>query len=265
MRESLYLNRSKPNQRTSPRTSQKPSSKSAAPKPAPKKNSAPRKKTAPVRAALVCTGGDFPPANICPWPFDACIAADAGVRTCAAMGYVPQVAIGDFDSVSREETRRLFPDAKIIKHKARKDYSDTELAVRYAREAGFEDITVVGGGGGANIEHFVDILYLFSRAISPDRVITREYQIERVGKNFCADVGKGARISFFPLGTRALRQESRGLAWNLDQVSAATGLASLSNVATGRFVRVSVTSGILIAMWMHHNRAQRANKNLDRD
>ncbi|GHU35553.1 thiamine pyrophosphokinase [Clostridia bacterium] len=73
------------------------------------------------------------------------IAVDSGIRTADALGVVPQICLGDFDS---------FPEADlptgviILRHPAKKDSTDLQLAVKYALDEGCGNITIIGGLGG---------------------------------------------------------------------------------------------------------------------
>ena len=73
---------------------------------------------------------------------DLALCADGGQNVAHAMGIVPDVVLGDFDS-SREPA-----NVPVIRHPKEKDDTDTMLCVRYALERGFRDILIVGGLGG---------------------------------------------------------------------------------------------------------------------
>lgn len=75
---------------------------------------------------------------------DYIVCADGGYDLAAAEGIVPDVVIGDFDSM------RKSPDAgqNVIRVAAEKDDTDTMLCVRHALERGFDEIVIVGGLGG---------------------------------------------------------------------------------------------------------------------
>ena len=71
-----------------------------------------------------------------------------GARHCLAAKIVPQVVIGDFDLLLPGELEKLQAlGAQIIRYPTRKDFTDLELALEYAREQVPEQIIVLGGLG----------------------------------------------------------------------------------------------------------------------
>jgi len=80
------------------------------------------------------------------------LAADSGMLHAAALGIVPELWVGDFDSVPdglpaelERVERQAFP--------AEKDKTDGELAVDIARERGATRIVLAGAFGGARSDH----------------------------------------------------------------------------------------------------------------
>lgn len=212
------------------------------------------------KSAMVYVGGELPPRNISLCDVDMHIAADSGVLSCKYFGCEADVVIGDFDSVSYDEARRVFPHAQMIVHDKYKDETDTELAIAHARKCGCDDITIIGGGGGS-VDHFIGILYMFSRIPAPHRMIMKDTQIELITESFVARVEKEQHISFFPIigQTTDTRQWSTGLEWNLDKHTLSVDFTSLRNIATDTQVRVTMERGNLIAVWKHHGKAQRCS------
>lgn len=77
------------------------------------------------------------------------IAADAGARRLVKAGYLPDIAVGDFDSLSADELAFLQQSGcDVRKHPCAKNETDTQLAVDIAIAAGAKEITVFGGIGG---------------------------------------------------------------------------------------------------------------------
>ncbi len=68
--------------------------------------------------------------------FDRIIAADSGLAVCHETGLVPTDILGDFDSLKNRDMLIPYRDMGIPVREfpSRKDYTDTELAVLYARD-----------------------------------------------------------------------------------------------------------------------------------
>lgn len=86
---------------------------------------------------------------------DYIICADGGYDHAVKMGLSPDILIGDFDSVSE-----LPKTSEIIKYPARKDFTDGELAVKYAIEHGFDDVLLLAMTGDRADHTITDILLL---------------------------------------------------------------------------------------------------------
>jgi thiamine pyrophosphokinase len=81
-------------------------------------------------------------------PGDFIIAADAGYRTCCQWGIVPDLLLGDFDSMEQP------PDfANVRRSPVEKDDTDTMLAIRTGLEQGCSDFHIYGGTGGKRLDH----------------------------------------------------------------------------------------------------------------
>ena len=69
-------------------------------------------------------------------PDDTIIAADGGGRHCRQLGLTPDILIGDFDSLEPADLEAFVAaGARIVRHPARKDYTDLELALLLAQPA----------------------------------------------------------------------------------------------------------------------------------
>ena len=95
-------------------------------------------------------------------PEDLVIAADAGYRTCRELGIVPDLLLGDFDSMEQPEDF-----ANIHRSPVEKDDTDTMLAVKTGLEQGCGEFYLYGGTGGRRLDHTLanlqTLLYLRRR------------------------------------------------------------------------------------------------------
>lgn len=90
---------------------------------------------------------------------DLVIAADAGYKTCLQAGIVPDLLLGDFDSM---EAPADF--ANIRRSPVEKDDTDAMLAVKTALGRGCDTVYIYGGTGGKRLDHTLanlqSLLYL---------------------------------------------------------------------------------------------------------
>jgi len=82
-------------------------------------------------------------------PDDVLIAADGGARHLQALGLIPSLVIGDFDSLSPAEAVSLAQSgATLRRYPPAKDETDLELALQYALQAGYAPILLLCALGG---------------------------------------------------------------------------------------------------------------------
>lgn len=103
--------------------------------------------------------GDFTPRGFAPVPGDLVLAADGGYRALYSLGYTPDLLLGDFDSLG---DLRLPPDLPVLRFPARKDDTDTGLALRHGLDRGFRDFALYGCAGG-RVDHLLANLQSMAR------------------------------------------------------------------------------------------------------
>ncbi|MBE5925121.1 MAG: thiamine diphosphokinase [Lachnospiraceae bacterium] len=121
---------------------------------------------------IIITGGGidtcFAKEYIKTLSYDKVFAVDKGLNYAKEMGIMPDVIMGDFDSVDDnvlEEYKKLSADNKLIfeRFPVMKDATDTELAVDKAIESGAMYITILGATGGARIDHMLGNISLLKK------------------------------------------------------------------------------------------------------
>lgn len=102
---------------------------------------------------LILTGGridtDFAAAYLRDKKFDHIIAADSGLASCRRLHLMPTDILGDFDSLRDEGLLAYYREqgVPVREFPARKDFTDTELAVEYAIDLSPEKVTLLGATG----------------------------------------------------------------------------------------------------------------------
>lgn len=115
--------------------------------------------------AFIYTGGEIDSKNIheSPDSDDIIIAADAGYRNARLLGIKPQILLGDFDSLPRDELNEAADGAEVITVPAEKDFTDTQLAVKTAIKKGAKELIIIGGIGG-RLDHTLSNLAILEDA-----------------------------------------------------------------------------------------------------
>lgn len=114
--------------------------------------------------AIIVADGDIRPGTALHGPaFSLVVAADGGALKASILGLVPDVVVGDGDSLAAERVAELRADGvEVIIHPVDKNESDTELAVREALARGATSIVIAGAFGGARLDHGVANLLLLT-------------------------------------------------------------------------------------------------------
>lgn len=207
--------------------------------------------------ALILAGGDQPDpalldANWPGWRVAAIvIAADGGARHAAPLGLPLHQVVGDFDSLSAADADELeAAGVSVTRFPINKDATDTELALRAARDAGATDIALLCTWGGRS-DHAIGTLSLLAhpQVAGVSIVILDEQtrtQLLRSGASLTLRGAIGRTISITPWGGDAT-VSATGVRWTLDSALLIAGSTrGISNVATAAEVVIAVHDGAVL-------------------
>lgn len=79
---------------------------------------------------------------------DYVIAADGGLKTVKQEGIIPNLILGDFDSLARPEN-----DDNVLVFPVEKDDTDSMLAIREGLRLGYRSFVLYGASGGQRLDH----------------------------------------------------------------------------------------------------------------
>jgi thiamine pyrophosphokinase len=173
------------------------------------------------------------------------IAADSGFDLALRLGLLPDLLVGDLDSVSPGRELAAFPPERIRRYPQDKDQTDAELGLGLFAERGIARVVLAGGGGG-RLDHLLAVAGLFQRETPPLAWYTALERVERIDGEAELSGCVGRRVSFFALGEAAGGFSSEGLKWPLDGLEWARGQGGISNLVTSDPARVRVGHGSLL-------------------
>lgn len=101
-----------------------------------------------MKRCFIFSAGTFFGMREYPAKGDYVIAADAGYRVCQQIGIVPDVVLGDFDSMEAPEDV-----GQICRLPVEKDDTDTLAAVRLGLQRGCSEFFLYGATGGKRLDH----------------------------------------------------------------------------------------------------------------
>ncbi len=174
---------------------------------------------------------------------DATLAADRGLSLLQAAGLLPDVLIGDLDSVTGLES---LPDL-LIHRDNDENRSDVEKLLAYAEKSKFREVVLICGHGG-RLDH---TLANFSSALASSLIVRFVYPSDhsillKAGFQGRFEVGRGRRVSMLPLGGPAT-VDFKGVQWPLTNQKLEFGkLVSLSNESAEKYIDVAVMDGAVL-------------------
>ena len=182
------------------------------------------------------------------------IAADRGLLFLDSIGIVPDLVMGDFDSLPEGYAgrwQRLHPDAVVERFPPEKDYTDTELAARAAAKRGCDEIEFIGVTG-RRLDHTIGAIGTLALLLETGvkaAVLDPHNRITLHKEPFSLQRAKqwGKYVSFFAWGGDVTGLTLTGFRYPLDGFTlTGTGCLTVSNEITEETAHVSFSSGLLL-------------------
>ena len=183
-------------------------------------------------------------------PGDLTIAADAGYRVCQRERIVPDLLLGDFDSMDQPADF-----AHVRRAPVEKDDTDTLLAIKAGLEQGCGEFHIYGGTGGKRLDHTLAnlqaLLYLRRRGargfLHDDEFLWTAIENEAFTVKKTVEWGL---LSVFCLGDRAEGVDEAGVQYPLSgAVMTPDFPLGVSNHILEPEARVAVRRGALAVGW----------------
>ena len=176
---------------------------------------------------------------------DYIVAADGGYRHAVALGVTPNILVGDFDSLDE------LPDGiEIHCVPEDKDFTDTELALEYARKRGCSDFLFLGAIG-SRMDHSLSNIFLLADCLERGetaKLVDEHNCIWITDSETEVHAPPGSILSLVPLCT-CTGVTTENLAYPLCDATIYLGKArTVSNIVLATPARVSVASGQLLLM-----------------
>jgi thiamine pyrophosphokinase len=187
---------------------------------------------------------------------DFVVAADGGARYALAAGIVPDLIVGDMDSLGEDLAREMERrGAELERHPVRKDKMDGHLAVLAARERGATAAEFVCAAG----EKIGAVFALPHILLAAERLGLRSSAVADWGRMFVVETGSrtvegavGDSVSAFPLAGQATGVTLEGMAYPLTNATLEPGdTLGFHNELLGGQARVSVEGGTLLVVQEH--------------
>ena len=210
------------------------------------------------KAIIICGGfieTDFALETIRDARPDCIIAADKGLEFLHQHKIMPDVIVGDFDSVSKKVLSHYVGEKtiSIYQHDPKKESSDTELAIEAAMELEHKELLILGATGN-RLDHFwgnvqslkapldanVEVVILDSK--NKIRLLNGDFTL-RKSESF------GSYFSLFPLGGMIQNLSLEGAKYPLkNERLTPWNSRFISNEIIDEELKISFDDGIVILM-----------------
>ena len=202
-----------------------------------------------MKKCIILANGKPPRKNIIKYfqnrGYNTLICADGGANSALKLNLIPDVIIGDMDSISNDAKRKFGKTSKIISIKRQND-TDVEKCLKYAVKKGFTEVLLTGVTGN-RLDHTIcnlGIVLKFFPQVGISLIAEDSYLKPYKGNIKLKSV-RGELISLYGFDKKT-KIQSKGLKYPLNNVSLPFGeKESTSNVATRRNVELKIRNGVI--------------------
>lgn len=153
--------------------------------------------------------------------YDFILAVDGGTNHCVRASILPDLIIGDLDSISKEALEVSRDNSiPIEKFPSKKDSTDTELAIDYLIDKGFSDITLAGVTG-SRMDHTLGNILLLSKLKDmgvKGRIIDENNVIYLVDHELILEKEEDSFVSLIPTTNSGINVSLKGFEYELKKV-----------------------------------------------
>lgn len=212
------------------------------------------------KRAIIFVNGDPPDEAFCRkllGPEDYLIAVDGGLRFPLSLNRLPDILIGDLDSVEESQLAIIQNmGIPILRLDVHKDETDLEVAIQHAIDAGFAVIRIIAGWG-KRIDHSLTNLLILTKPqwSHIDIRLIYENMEAFIGRNGMKFEGqKGDLISLIPLDEEVVNVTTIGLEYELSHESLFRWNArGISNVLLSETAEIYFSSGNLLCVHINQD------------
>lgn len=172
---------------------------------------------------------------------DYVICADGGYRHCKSLSIKPAVLIGDMDSIGDDEY-----DGEVINLPIRKDFTDSEVCIKYILLKDFDEILLLGFIG-TRLDHTITNFMLLKQICDAGKkayIIDEHNEIHYISKDCTVYGKKGDIVSIIPFGGDLCGVTTQGLDYPLENEDLIFGQSrGVSNIMTSQKATITAESG----------------------
>ncbi|MCD6329656.1 MAG: thiamine diphosphokinase [Candidatus Cloacimonetes bacterium] len=179
------------------------------------------------------------------------IAADGGANFLLKRNIIPDVLIGDFDSISESSLAELKTKSDVMQFSKEKDKTDSELALDYCADQHYDTVTMINAVNG-RLEHSLANIFMIEKFVQKGLSIYfinkhNEIFVLRGPQEMEMNSKRGAEISLIPLTEQVEIEFINGFKYPLqNEMLFRKQSRGVSNIAETEKLSVKILSGILL-------------------
>ncbi|PKM86825.1 MAG: thiamine diphosphokinase [Firmicutes bacterium HGW-Firmicutes-12] len=183
---------------------------------------------------------------------DYVICADGGARYTAALDIIPDLVVGDFDSLTVQELDQLISNGvKTVRYPTEKDFTDTHIALLEALERGYLEVDIIAALGG-RLDHTIANIMLLALPTGQEariRILDENQELFLVRHRVVLQGRIGETISLFPLSEYVKGINTKGLKYPLQLGTFKLGVPiGISNEFLEDTAEIELEEGLLLVI-----------------
>ncbi len=183
---------------------------------------------------------------------DHIICADGGANHLRRLGILPDVILGDLDSINMED--REYFEARNVRFETfppRKDDTDTALATELALSMNPTEITYLGATG-SRLDHTLANIGLLRKGLEAGvdvKIVNQKNDIRLMNRTLEISGTSGDTLSILPMTETVKGIRLEGLEYPLHDATLHLGSTrGISNVFVKSVARITIESGLLLVI-----------------
>ncbi len=183
------------------------------------------------------------------------ISVDGAASHMLKFDVLPDVMIGDFDSITKKEYDYFSnQNIRIITFPAEKDKTDAELAIEYALDMGVNEFIILGAIG-SRMDHTLSNIFLLNKITENGAcgwIVNENNKLTLINskKNTITLIKEGnEKVSLLPLSEEVEGITTNGLYYPLVNEKLIMGSSrGVSNEFTGSTAKIKIEKGLLLVL-----------------
>lgn len=183
--------------------------------------------------------------------YDFILSADGGTDHCIKSSLIPDLVIGDLDSISKDTLDIILKnDIPIKKFPIKKDETDAELSIDYLIKKGAKYVTLIGAIG-SRMDHTLANIYLLTKLNKnglKGKIVGKNNTIYLVDNELILTKKEGFFVSIIPITHKGITTSLKGFEYELEKVKIEFGSThGISNRIAGEKGYITIHEGQCLA------------------